>query len=71
MRQKRVTQKDILIFTISMFAIVVLWISFNVFHTWATSTVSKDLQIQIVPIEAKFDVETLNKLKNRQKVSSF
>lgn len=69
MRPRRVTQKDILIVSISTFGVVMLWVIFNFIHTSVTSTVSNDLQIQIVPIEGKFDTNTIDKLKNREKVS--
>jgi hypothetical protein len=68
MRSKRVTEKDLLVLSISIFVVVVLWIGFNIYHAWATSTISEDLQLQIIPIEGKFDTQTLNKLKTRKKI---
>lgn len=68
MSRKSITQKDVLFLSISMFVIVALWVGFNIYHAWATSTISEDLQMQIIPIEASFDTDTLNNLKTREKI---
>lgn len=68
MKQKHVTRKDILFLSVSMFIIVALWILFNVYHAWVTSTITDDLKIQIIPISPKFDLQTLDKLKTREKI---
>ena len=68
MKKNKVTQKDVFFLSISMFVIVVAWIGFNLYHAWATSTISQDLQIQIIPIAPKFDTQTLDKLKTREKI---
>lgn len=68
MRKNRVTQKDILFISVSMFVVILLWVGFNIYHAWATSTISEDLQLQIVPIAPNFDTQTLNKLKTREKI---
>jgi len=70
MRKNKVTQKDILYLTGSMFIIVVILVCSNLYHAYATSTISKDLQMQIIPIEGKFDTATIEKIKNRKEVSS-
>ena len=61
---------DILFLSISFFAIVVLWIASNLYHTWVTTTISDDLQLQIVPIAPKFDTATIEKLKTREKIDA-
>lgn len=68
MRKNKVTQKDILSLSISMFILVVAWIGFNIYHTFATSTISTDLQMQITPISPNFDTDTIHKLKQRTKI---
>jgi hypothetical protein len=65
MRKGHVTRMDILFLSISMFAMVAMWIAFNIYHEWVTTTISEDLQMQIVPIQPKFDTATLDKLKTR------
>ncbi len=62
-------EKDILFVLISSFVLTVAWIGFNLYHKWATSTISSSLQIQIKPIEPDFDLKTLEKLKTREKIS--
>lgn len=65
----KVTQKDILYLNISIFVIVVAWIGFNLYHTWATTKISEEVQAQVVPIQPVFDTQTINQLKTRQKVA--
>ena len=69
MRSSRITQKDILFLSASFFAIVVAWIAFNLYHTYVTTTISEDLQMQIIPIGPKFDTETIDALKSREKIN--
>ena len=62
-------QKDILFLFISTFILVVAWIGFNIYHKWATSTISADLQVQIKPIDPNFDTQTIEKLKTREQIT--
>lgn len=68
MKHKKITQKDILSLSISVFAVVVAWIAFSLYHSFVTTTISNDLQMKIVPIDPKFDMATLQLLKSREKV---
>lgn len=68
MKKSKITQKDILFFSISLFAIVVAWVAFSLYHSFVTTTISENLQMQIVPIEPKFDTATIEILKQREKV---
>lgn len=61
--------KDILFILISFFVLVVAWIGFNLYHKWATSTITEDLQQQIIPIAPDFDEKALEDLKKRTKVA--
>lgn len=61
--------KDILLLLISIFIIIVAWIIFNIYHSAATSTISKTLNINILPISPNFDTKTIDKLKTRKAVS--
>ncbi|MBI5123485.1 hypothetical protein HZA75_06530 [Candidatus Roizmanbacteria bacterium] len=69
MKKSRITPNDILFFSVSIFIIVVLWIIFNIYYAYVTSTIRPDLQLQITPIEGTFDTTTINKLKTRQAVT--
>ena len=66
---KGIRQKDILFLSISFFIVVFLWIGFNLYHVWATSTITEDVQSQMTPIEATFDTNTIRELKNRESVT--
>lgn len=69
MKPKRNTmQKDILFIFISSFIVVAAWISFNIYHIYATSTVSQDIQSDLTPISPVFDPVTMNQLKTRENV---
>lgn len=59
-------EKDIVLLTTSMFITVFLWIAFNIYNTYVTSTINETLQTQTIPIDGKFDVESIELLKNRQ-----
>lgn len=61
-------QKDILLLVVPTFILVVAWIVFSIYHNWGTSTIPEALNIQITPIEGKFDKETIDNLKKREKV---
>ncbi len=62
-------QKDILYISISSFVLVVLWIGFNLYHAYVTSTISHDLKLQIEPISPNFDSATIQKLNTRKQIS--
>lgn len=61
-------QKDFLLILIPGFIITVLWVIFNIYHSHVTSTITDPLSIQIIPINGKFDTNTISKIKDRQKI---
>ena len=61
-------KRDVLIILWMTFITVAAWIGFNIYHIAVTSTISKELNQQIVPIEANFDMDTINKLNEREKI---
>jgi len=65
----KVTQKDVLFVSVSMFIIVAIWLGLSFYHSWVTSTISDDLQLQIIPIAPNFNTKTLNDLKSREKIA--
>lgn len=67
--KKNIAQKDILYISISSCVLVVLWVGFNIYHAHVTSTIEPSLQLQIAPIEPRFDSQVIQNLKNRQKVA--
>lgn len=67
--KKNRAQKDILYISISSFVLVALWVGFNLYHAYATSTITPDLELQIQPIDPTFNTQLIQKLKNRQKIA--
>jgi hypothetical protein len=61
-------QKDLVFLTSSLFIIVCLWIALSVYDAFVTSTINETLQTQIVPINGKFDVLTIEKIRNRMNI---
>lgn len=62
-------QKDFMIILVPLFVLTILWVIFNIYHSFVTSTIKDPLSIQIIPIEGKFDTGTVNEVKNRKKVN--
>lgn len=62
-------QKDILLLIISSFALIVFWVIFNIYHSFATSTISPTLSVAISPINPTFDKKVITNLELRKKVS--
>jgi len=62
-------QKDFLFILIPLFILTVLWVIFSVYHNYVTSTIKDPLTYQIIPIEGKFDTDTLDQLEGRLRVN--
>lgn len=58
--------KSLLYFAILTTAVVLSWIGFSINHNYTTSTISQDTSIRIIPIEGRFDQETIGKLKKKK-----
>lgn len=61
-------RKDVLIILWMTFLTVAAWIGFSIYHIVVTSTISEELQLQITAIDPNFDMDTINKLKGREKI---
>lgn len=59
-------RKDILVLLIPSFIIVILWVVFNVYHSYINSTIPTDVNTQILYINPDFDLKTIEDLKKRQ-----
>lgn len=69
-KQKKINQqRDILFILISSFIVVAAWISFNIYHIYITSTISQNLQLQLLPINPNFDANTIQQLRTRENVA--
>lgn len=68
-KQQPKAQREFFYITLSIFIVTAAWVGFNIYNTAVTSTISSDLQIQIIPISAGFDTVTINTLRSRIQVS--
>lgn len=62
-------EREILFVVVSIFALVLLYIGFNIYHNSVTSTIPQALSIQVAPIAPSFDQKTIDSVKKREKVS--
>jgi len=62
-------QKDILVIIIIFFIFTLTWIASSIWHSGTISTISEETKKNITPIEANFDIKTIEQLKNRQKIT--
>ncbi len=62
--------KNLVYLTIFTTFIVLVWIGVTIYHNFSTTTISEVTQIQIVPIKATFDRETISNLKKRKQIKA-
>lgn len=62
-------QKEVLTILIPVFILTVLWVLFNIYHNFVTSTIKDPLTVQIIPINGSFDKKTISDLNKRKKVN--
>lgn len=62
-------QKDILTILILLFVFVAAWVGFNIYHNIVSSTIPKTTKQDISAIAPDFDIKTVDKLKQRQKIN--
>lgn len=62
-------KKDVLIITILLFIFILIWIGGSIYHNAVSSTISEDVNREILPIAPTFDTKTINKLKSREKIT--
>jgi hypothetical protein len=62
-------QREFLFISLSFFILTLAWVGFNLYHIRVVSTISPDLQMQIVPISPNFDLNIINNLKKRQQIN--
>jgi hypothetical protein len=62
-------RNDILLILIPLSIFVILWIGFSIYHNVVTSTIIAPLTAQIEPITPSFDTNTIDSLKNREKIT--
>lgn len=62
-------QKDVLIIIILLFIFTLTWIGSSIYHSAVNSTISETTSENISPIAPVFDTKTIDKLKERQKIT--
>lgn len=54
---------------IPIFILTVCWVIFNVYHSYVSSTIKDPLTNLIIPIQGKFDTETISDIKERKRIN--
>lgn len=62
-------QKDILVIIILLFIFALAWIGGGIYHSAVNSTISETTSKDILPIAPTFDTKTIDKLRERQKIT--
>lgn len=62
-------RNDIIFLLASTLIMTVAWIVFSIIHAATTSTITNDVNLQILPIPPTFDATTIKQIINRQKVN--
>ena len=65
----KLKRKDIIYILISVVVLVFAWIAFNIYHNTISTTISETTSIQIAPIPPTFDIQTITKLKQKEKIT--
>ena len=61
-------QQQFAIFLILTFSLVIIWVASNVYHTITTTTITPDLQKDILPISGTFDQSEITSILQRDQV---
>lgn len=61
-------RKETIIILWMTFVTVAAWIVLSIYHIWVNSTISPIDASAIAPIDPKFDMNTINKLRMRERV---
>jgi|SRR3989344_1438612 len=62
-------EKDLFYLVVSIFLLTAFWVGSNIYHAFATSTISDVLKMQIEPISPIFDPKVIQSLKQREKIT--
>jgi len=63
-----IIQKNTILILFLTLILVIAWISLSVYHNSVTSTISKDFEEQVEPINPDFNTKTLEIIKLKKKV---
>lgn len=62
-------QKQFIIILILLFIFVIVWVGGSIYHNLNKSTISEATSQEILPINPTFDIQTIEKLKQRYTVN--
>ena len=62
-------KRDILNFSVLTLVTVILWIGFELYHTYSQSTINEEVQSQLEPFNPSLDQDVLTSLSDRQTMS--
>ncbi len=62
-------QRHLALILVPAFILTILWVIFNVYHNYVSSTITDPLTYQIIPIEGKFDGKTIEEVRQRKRVN--
>lgn len=57
--------RDFFIISLLTFITVLVWIFFDAYHVFSTSTIPPDLKMQLLPLDPKIPLDQIQNLKNR------
>jgi len=57
--------KDVLIISVLTFITVLVWIFFDAYHVYTTSTIPAELKVQLEPLRINISWQDIQNLKNR------
>lgn len=66
MKQKQ--QKQIAIILVPVLILTIIWVISNIYHSHTASTITDPLSYQIIPIQGKFDQETITQVTERNRI---
>lgn len=62
-------QQQLLLLFLYAFIIIIAWIAFNLYNKSVTSTITKEQQTQITPLDPAFNEQAVEKLKTRENIT--
>lgn len=61
--------KNLVYFSIFTTFVVLVWISLTIYHSFTSSTITQDVNIQITPLNPTFNIGVISGLSAREKLS--
>jgi hypothetical protein len=62
-------QRNLAIILIPVFILTILWVIFNIYHNYISSTITDPLSYQIIPIQGSFDKKIIEEIRQRKRIN--